>query len=84
MLPSVANYKATTMRKSRETKFAQSPHYQTFILRFWQEQGDAPDGPTWRFSIEDPKRGNRYGFSNLNELIAFLHTQINGEQNSFS
>lgn len=71
------------MRKSRESQFAQPPRYQTFILHFWQEQGDDPDEPAWRFAIEDPKRGNRYGFSSLNELISFLHIQINGEQDSF-
>ena len=68
------------MGKSRDTQFAKPPHYQTFILHFWQEQSDDPDEPAWRFSIEDPKRGNRYGFSSLKELIDFLKKQVHGEQ----
>ena len=64
------------MRKSREIPFAKLPHYQTFILHFWQEQNNDEKNQTWRFAIEDPKRGNRYGFSTLDEIVTFLQKQL--------
>lgn len=42
--------------------------YQAYLLRLWQERSNGP----WRATLEDPRRGRRYGFGSLEELVAFL------------
>ncbi|MBI5034639.1 MAG: hypothetical protein HZB51_29305 [Chloroflexi bacterium] len=52
--------------------------YQSYLLRFWQES-NAPTNSArvWRFSLEDPRTGERMGFANLEHLLAFLREQMN-------
>ncbi|MCU0291043.1 MAG: hypothetical protein MUF10_03510 [Thermoanaerobaculaceae bacterium] len=47
--------------------------YQVLILRLWRE-GDpsAPEGPPWRWSVEDPRTGTRRGFPSLAGLASYL------------
>ncbi|MDJ0752788.1 MAG: hypothetical protein QNJ45_04665 [Ardenticatenaceae bacterium] len=50
--------------------------YRTFILRSWQENRvDHP--PIWRFSLEMIGSKERYGFTDLNDVLAFLQNTIN-------
>ncbi len=46
------------------------PPYVSFLLRLWLA-GDG-DQPQWRFSLENPHTGERWGFSSLEELAEFL------------
>ena len=56
------------------------PRYQVYLLRRWEERSQHPDGPTvWRFSLEDPERGRRWGFASLAELVAFLEQDTGDE-----
>jgi hypothetical protein len=53
------------------------PHrYHAYLLRFWEEKRENPKLPgTWRFSLEDPRTGERWGFANLEALRAFLRRE---------
>ncbi|MCL4301527.1 MAG: hypothetical protein KJ077_37850 [Anaerolineae bacterium] len=62
--------------------------YRMYLLTVWKDpQGPAPDGisalpqelPTntgWRFFLEDPRTGQRRGFSNAVDLVAVLITEF--------
>ena len=50
--------------------------YLSYLLRLWRASGGDPH--LWRASLEDPSTGERTGFSDLEALIAFLLTQIEG------
>ena len=53
--------------------FDRPPRYRAYLLRFWEERGQQGDlSPVWRFSLEDPYTGERYGFANLEEMVTFL------------
>lgn len=54
-------------------------NYHTYILRFWKEPDDAKEGGKWRFTLLDPTKGHRYGFSSIDDLLAFLNSQVEGE-----
>ena len=45
-------------------------HYQAYMLRLWQDQGES--GPQWRASLESPHTGERRGFASLEALFTFL------------
>jgi len=49
-------------------------HYQSYILRLWQEGSKAERG--WRFSLEDTLTGQRRGFGSLAALVAHLRWLI--------
>ena len=51
--------------------------YQVFVLRLWQEPGDTSEHcAAWRFVLEDPKTGQRRGFTDLAVLMDFLKTEM--------
>ncbi|HDN80610.1 MAG TPA: hypothetical protein ENG33_09120 [Chloroflexi bacterium] len=55
--------------------------YQAYLLRLWEERPASPGRPgIWRFSLEDPRTGQRYGFTTLEALMDFLRKQIRGER----
>jgi len=44
-----------------------------------------PDRPTtWRFSLEDAETGQRHGFPDLEALVAFLETEMEGMRMNFA
>jgi hypothetical protein len=49
------------------------PGYISYLLRLWREKS----GQTtwWRASLQDPLSGQRVGFAQLDELVAFLREQ---------
>jgi hypothetical protein len=60
-----------------------TPHYKSYLLRFWQEQRQNARLPTiWRFSLEDPHTGQRQGFANLEALFNFLKDKLSDENPS--
>jgi len=77
LLPNLPNYKATTVSKSRNAQFARLPHYQAYILRFWQESSLSQEETTWRFTLINTNTNSEYGFASFQELIVFLENQIN-------
>lgn len=52
------------------------PQYQTYILRFWEERNAERQTEKWRFTLEDPANNIRHGFDSLDDIIAFLRTQL--------
>lgn len=50
--------------------------YRAFVLRTWQESGqDSAGTGIWRYSLEDPHSGERFGFATIDALVAFLQNQ---------
>jgi len=59
------------------SSFSNPPHYQVYLLRFWQERDHLPEtAMVWRFSLEDPHTGERRGFADLPALQDFLAVQV--------
>lgn len=54
------------------------PAYHSYLLRFWEERGDDPTPPVWRFSLEDPQTTQRQGFASLAALTDWLQAQTTG------
>ncbi len=52
------------------------PVYRSYLLRFWEERGDRPTPPVWRFSLEDPQTTQRQGFATLTALTDWLQSQM--------
>ena len=48
-------------------------NYHAFLLRCWAET--VAETVTWRFSLEAIPGGERTGFANLADLLAFLNGQ---------
>ena len=52
-------------------------HYQTYLLRLWQERPAAAGRPAvWRCSLEDPYSGRRRAFDSPKALADFLRAQV--------
>lgn len=50
------------------------PRNKSYILRLWETRAQTPgEPPSWRFILEDPQDRARYGFANIETLIAFLN-----------
>ena len=49
--------------------------YQSYLLRLWQETPQTP----WRVSLQSTVNNERFGFSSLESLFAFLESQIEME-----
>ncbi len=52
----------------------EQPRYAAYLLRLWQVTGDRR--LIWRASLEDVCTGERHGFADLEQLIAFLERQL--------
>ncbi len=53
------------------------PRYHAYLLRCWHEpDGHAAPLAAWRFSLEDPSTGVRYGFATWEVLVAFLQAEL--------
>ena len=51
--------------------------YRAYLLRCWQERGRQEAQPAlWRFSLEDPHTGRRYGFATLDAVLAALQREL--------
>lgn len=48
--------------------------YHSYLLRFWRVANK--DGSVWRYQLENPHTGQRHGFNDLSQLIAFLDKLI--------
>jgi hypothetical protein len=57
--------------------FDKPPRYRSYVLTFWEERGQDPDTPVvWRFSLQDPRTGQRRGFASLEKVVTFLRTEL--------
>lgn len=59
------------------------PEYHSYLLRFWQA-GTLERSDAWRFSLEDPRSGQRTGFDSLVELVRYLEEKVRLDRRSRS
>ena len=53
------------------------PRHRSYLLTFWEERDREARGPqVWRFSLQDPRTGQRRGFASLEALVAALQREI--------
>jgi len=52
------------------------PPYRAFLLTCWQEKTAVTDPKIWRFRLEEPRTGEQHGFTNLEEVMAFVKTSL--------
>lgn len=57
---------------------AQPLRYQSYLLRCWEEADASSALTIWRFSLEDPRTGQRRGFANLTTLVIALQDELMG------
>ena len=61
------------------TPFDKPPRYRSYLLTFWEERSlDAETPEVWRFSLQDPRTGQRRAFASLEALVAALEWEITG------
>lgn len=58
------------------TQFKTQMESKAFWLKCWRSAaaGDAVD--VWRFSLEDPRTGQRVGFASLEEMVAHVKSTL--------
>ena len=57
--------------------FQDPPRYHTFLVTLWEERNQDSNLPSvWRFRLEDPRTGQRWGFANLQALVAVLEQEM--------
>jgi hypothetical protein len=55
--------------------------YHSYLLRFWEDRSQsAADPAVWRFSLEDPRTGERQGFATVQALLTFLLSQTDTDE----
>jgi hypothetical protein len=59
------------------TGIVKPPRHRVFVLRYWEVRSQRPEPQAvWRFSLEDPRTGQRHGFATLAELVTFLGQEV--------
>jgi hypothetical protein len=56
------------------------PHYRSYLLCGWAETDANGEIIFWRFSLQDPRTGQRRGFASLTELVIALQDELMGER----
>lgn len=65
--------------------FDEPPRYRSYLLTFWEERNrDAAEPAVWRFSLEDPRTGQRRGFADLEAILGFLQAELVNDQDDLS
>jgi hypothetical protein len=61
-------------------KHREPPRYDAYVLHRWEVRGtDAGSETKWRFSIEDPRTGEKHGFADVDVLLSYLRSRLTGE-----
>ena len=61
--------------------FDKPPRYRSYLLTFWEERSRNPEvAAVWRFRLEDPRTCGRRGFASLEEVVAFIQTELAGDE----
>jgi hypothetical protein len=54
-------------------------NYFSLVLRFWEESNPPwMQSGEWRFSIDNPRTGNRKAFDSIEALSSFIHSELKG------
>lgn len=60
--------------------FDKPPRYRSYLLTFWEERSRDPRVPeVWRFSLQDPRTGQRRGFASLEALVTALEQETSSK-----
>jgi len=51
-------------------------NYRIFLLTVWRDDNAAANKAVLRFSVHDPRSGQRRGFSEMESLLAFLEARL--------
>ena len=51
-------------------------NYRIFLLTVWRNESGAAEGTALRFSLDDPRSGQRRGFGEPEALLAFLAASL--------
>jgi hypothetical protein len=63
----------------RLTENQPSTDYRIYLLTVWREDEEGPKGTQGlRFRLEDPRTGERRGYSSADALFAFLRANLSG------
>ena len=63
--------------------FDKPPRYRSYVLTFWEERSQDTDTPViWRFSLQDPRTGQRHGFASLEEMVGFVRAELVSSQDN--
>ena len=57
-----------------------SPRYQSYLLRFWEEPSQQSTETVWRFSLEDPRTRHRRGFASFEAMVTALKIELMDNQ----
>lgn len=55
-------------------------HYYSYLIRIWEAHTN--DEQTWRASLERPGLRKRIGFSNIDELFAFIKEDVSSKDSN--
>ncbi len=53
-----------------------SRNYRIFLLTVWRDDDAVANKAVLRFSVHDPRSGQRRGFSEMEGLLAFLEARL--------
>ncbi|MBI9050146.1 MAG: hypothetical protein JEZ00_12045 [Anaerolineaceae bacterium] len=56
----------------------ESADYIAYMLRLWRVMDHSKE--IWRASLESPGAGNRYSFSNVDDLLDFLRKEMKSDE----
>lgn len=52
---------------------------QIYLLTCWQERDEPAGKVTWRFNLETPGAGKRRLFANLQDVMAVIERELEGD-----
>jgi hypothetical protein len=50
--------------------------YRVFLFTCWQEDTAETNSKTWRYRLEEPRTGEQHGFTDLEQVMAFLQESL--------
>lgn len=55
---------------------SETTQHRIYLLTIWREKSEHPDEFRFRFSLEDPRTGTRFGFTSLGKLETILNKTL--------
>jgi hypothetical protein len=60
------------MKDTKQATVKSKSEYHAYVLRVWQEEG----GQGWRVSLQPTQSPERFGFTDLQEALAFVERDL--------
>ena len=60
------------------------PKYHSYLVRMWLAKPavDGGEPPTWQGEVVHIQSGDKYSFQEIDHLLQYLHSQLEGEDNT--